>query len=214
MFPTTPEQWAHFLGALGVKPVTAARWAEPFAEECRPECFNLRERELDDYVAEVLHETDFLSATVENLNYKAPRIRELGAIYGPASRWGKAAREADTLAGCPEDLAEVLYGGRFGNTQQGDGWKFRGRGIPMVTFRANYARLGDLMGQDLTVTPEILEQPRYAVAASLHWWADRIPDSAIDYPDRVRRLVQGSTLGLDRTRQLSAKARAALGSLA
>lgn len=211
MFPQTPAQWAHFLGGCGVRATVAATWAEAFHAECTPERFNLGERELDDYIAEALHETNMLRATVEDLdNYSPGRIRELGALYGPGSRWARAAASADALAGDGPALAEVLYGGRFGNKRQGDGWLYRGRGIPMVTFHDNYARLGDLIGQDLTVTPQLLEQPRYAVAASLAWWEDRMPDSAIDYPERTRKLVQGSTLGLDHTRKLAAAARDAL----
>jgi putative chitinase len=156
VFPVTPGQWAYFLGGCGVAARDAATWAEAYAAECTPDRFNLGERELDDYIAEALHETAMLTATVENLTYRAPRIRELGALYGPSSRWAKAAARADELAGNPEALAEVLYGGRFGNVRPGDGWLYRGRGIPMVTFADNYARLGDLMGQDLLAVPQLL----------------------------------------------------------
>lgn len=210
-FPSTPAQWAHFLGGCGVRPKVAAEWAEPYAAECLPERFRRGVDELDDYIAEALHETAMLTATVEDLaNYSPARIRELGALYGHGSRWARAAASADALAGDAQALAEVLYGGRFGNKNPGDGYLYRGRGIPMITFYDNYARVGDLMGQDLTAVPDLLAQRRYAVQASLYWWADKIPDSAIDYPERVRVLVQGSTLGLDHTRKLSALARANL----
>lgn len=214
MFPSTPAQWAHLLGALGVKPATAARWAEPFAEECTPDRLSRGEEELDDLLAQGLHESGRLERLEENLNYSAPRIRELGAMFGPGSRWAKAAAQADDLAGHPEALAEVLYGGRFGNTQPGDGWKFRGQGLPQVTFAANFARLGDLMGQDLTVSPQLLMQPRFAVQALLLWWEDKIPDSAIDHDERVRKLVSGGALGLEDTRRLAALARANLPAVA
>lgn len=211
MFPASPVQWAHYLGACGVKPTVAALWADAFYAECTPERFNLGERELDDFIAETLHETNMLRATVEDLdNYSPGRIRELGALYGPGSRWARAAASADALSGDGPALAEVLYGGRFGNTEPGDGWKHRGRGIPMVTFKANYARLAALTGLPLVEQPELLEDRATAVRCAVYWWEDKIPDDAIDYPERVRKLVQGSALGLDHTRQLSAAARDAL----
>lgn len=210
MFPATPAQWAHFLGALGVKPAVAALWAEAFHSECTVDRFNLGARELDDFMAEALHETAMLTATAENLNYTANRIRELGRIYGPGSRWARAAAVASDLAGNPADLAETLYGGRFGNTEPGDGWRYRGRGIPMVTFKANYARVAVLTGLPLVDRPELLEDRAVAVRVALAWWEDKIPDDAIDYPERTRKLVQGGQLGLDHTRTLSAAARDAL----
>jgi len=211
MFPHTPYQWIVFLRALGIKESTAGKWAVPFSEVVKLERFNLGAVELDDFMAQILHESGMLEALVENLSYSARRIRELGAIYGPASRWGQAAKIADALAGKPEALAETLYGGRFGNDSPGDGWKYRGQGLPQVTFKANFARLGQIMGQDLTVSPQLLQQPRYALEGALAWWEDKIPDSAIDHPDRVRRLVQGGQLGLAETIELARRARVALG---
>lgn len=215
MFPKSPAQWAYFLGSLGVRAGVAAKWAEPFAAACTPDRFNLGERELDDFMAETLHETAMLTATVEDLdNYSPGRIRELGKLYGPGSRWARAAASADALAGDGPALAEVLYGGRFGNSEPGDGWRYRGRGIPMVTFKANYARLESITGLPLVDRPELLEDREVAVRCAVFWWEDRIPDDAIDYPDRTRKLVQGGQLGLDHTRKLAAAARDALGALA
>lgn len=210
-YPVTPAQWAHFLGALGVAPAIAAAWCEPFAEECTPDRFRDPGRELDDYMSQILWESGMLRAVVEDLNYRAPRIRELGSLFGPGSRWARAAASADALAGHPEALAEVLYGGRFGNgTGNGDAFAFRGQGLPQITFRDNFAWLGDLMGQDLTVSPQLLQEPRYAVQASLLWFRGKVPLSCIDHDDRVRRCVNGSTLGLENTRKLAALARASL----
>jgi putative chitinase len=211
VFPATPAQWAHFLGGCGVKAAVAALWAEAFHAECTAARFNLGERELDDFMAEALHETAMLTATAESLKYRAARIRELGGVYGPGSRWARAAASADALAARQADgtpypdadereqaLAEVLYGGRFGNDSPGDGWKYRGRGIPILT------------GLPLVDRPELLEDRAVALRVALAWWEDKIPDAAIDYPERTRKLVQGGQLGLDHTRQLAAAAREGL----
>lgn len=213
MFPTTPAQWAYVLGACGVKPATAARFAEAFARHVTPETLNRGERELDDMLAEALMESGRLERLEESLDYSASRIRELGARFGPASRWGRAAAMADDLAHNPQELAERLYGGRFGNVHEGDGWLYRGRGLPQITFEANYSRLSVALGVDLLANPDALLDPDVCVRALLAWWEDTIPDDAVDHEDRERKLVNGSTLGLDEVRKLSAQARAALGAL-
>lgn len=209
MFPKTPAQWEGLLRSLGVRPTTAERFAEPFAEEVRPELFNLGEAELDDYLAEILHESNMLESLEENLNYSAKRINELGKMY-PNGAWGRAAKLSSSLANNPQGLAEIVYGGRMGNRRLGDGWRFRGQGLPMITGADNFRRVGELMGQDLLSNPELLQQPRFALEASILWWRDAIPDSAVDHPERVRKLVQGGELGLDHTRKLVAIARAEL----
>lgn len=214
MFPATGAQWAYVLGHLGVKPATAARFAPSFLAHCTPDRLNLGERELDDLLAQALMESGKLERLQEDLNYRAPRIRELGAMFGPGSRWARAAAQADDLAGHPEALAEVLYGGRFGNVHPGDGWKYRGRALPQITFAANYERVGRALGVDLLADPDRLLEPDVAVRALLLWWEDTIPDSAIDHDDRVRKLVNGSTNGVAECARLSAQARACLGGLA
>lgn len=218
MFPQSPAQWAYFLGSCGVKPNTAARFAEAFHAECTEDKLSAGERELDDLIAEALHESAMLERTSEDLNYRAPRIRELGALYGPGSRWARAAATADELAGHPDALAEVLYGGRFGNVHKGDGWRFRGRGFPMLTFADNYAHAAKLSGFPLLEFPELLEDPRVMVRVYVLWWEDRIRDEWLDNPERIRSTIQGGpagkALGLDHTRKLASAARVALGTLA
>lgn len=214
MFPTTPTQWAYVLGACGVKPATAARFADAFAAHVTPETLTRGESELDDMLGEALEESGRLEHLEENLNYSAARIRELGARFGAASRWGRAAAMADQLANNPQELAERLYGGRFGNVNEGDGWLYRGRGLPQITFEANYSRLSVALGVDLLANPDALLDPDVCVRALLAWWEDTIPDDAIDHEDRERKLVNGSTLGVEDVRKLSAAAREALRSLA
>ncbi len=41
-----------------------------------------------------------------------------------------------------------------GNTQKGDGYKYRGRGFVQITWKNNYRRLGEAVGCDLVNSPE------------------------------------------------------------
>jgi len=102
----------------------------------------------------------------ENLNYSASRIPQ---VFGAHRRQGIAASK---LARNPELLANTVYGGEWGaenlgNTQDGDGWRFRGRGLPMVTGRANYEKLAAITGLDLVGIPELMLETDNAAKASL-----------------------------------------------
>lgn len=64
------------------------------------------------------------------------------------------------------------YEGRkdLGNTQPGDGKKFRGRGILQITGRTNYSNYGKYIDVDLIKNPELLESPEYAVDSAGWFW--------------------------------------------
>ena len=68
--------------------------------------------------------------------------------------------------------AQIGYEGRadLGNTRKGDGSLFRGRGLIMVTGRANYADLGKALGVDLLSNPALLEREDYASLSAGLWW--------------------------------------------
>jgi predicted chitinase len=73
----------------------------------------------------------------------------------------------------PATCFESLYGGRagLGNTQPGDGYRFRGRGYFQFTGRANYAKLARAWNLDYVGNPDLLEQPQHAFRAAL-WWSE------------------------------------------
>jgi putative chitinase len=60
--------------------------------------------------------------------------------------------------------ADTPLGSRLGNTQDGDGFRFRGRGYVQLTGRANYIHLGQLlgMGDQLVLNPDLTLQPTVA----------------------------------------------------
>lgn len=68
--------------------------------------------------------------------------------------------------------AQQRYEGRadLGNTQKGDGFRFRGRGYLQTTGRANYRRTGQALGVDLEKNPELLEQPEWAIRSAGWFW--------------------------------------------
>jgi putative chitinase len=70
--------------------------------------------------------------------------------------------------------AQLRYEGLadLGNVQEGDGFRFRGRGPIQVTGRANYARLARILNVDLLNHPELLEDPFVGSRAAALWWND------------------------------------------
>jgi len=52
----------------------------------------------------------------------------------------------------------------MGNTAAGDGYRYRGRGYVQLTWKANYARAGGLLGVDLVANPDQAMDPAIAYA--------------------------------------------------
>jgi putative chitinase len=95
------------------------------------------------------------------------------------------------------------YDGRkdLGNTQQGDGAKFCGRGLIQVTGRANYGRASQALFSDdrLLKTPELLEQPEWAAKSAVWYWSTRNLNALAD-ADRftdITKAINGGTNGLE-----------------
>lgn len=199
-------QWMQVFTACGVRRETAAAWAPLWERHVQPDRFSLGAREIDDFVGQVLHETARLEHLVENLNYNPQRLMAVWPKRFPSLQ------VATPLAWNPQGLANSVYGGRMGNTAPNDGWKYRGRGIPMCTGKDNYALLQKLTALPLLDQPELLEQPAVALRCGVLWWEGRVPDSAIDSIERTTRAVQGGQLALDDRKWLTTKAGSVLAS--
>lgn len=94
------------------------------------------------------------------------------------------------------------YEGRkdLGNTQPGDGYKFRGRGFVQLTGRANYAKYGKMIGVDLVNSPDEALKPEIATKLLIAYMKDHGCDVWANRGDwqKVRRLVNGGLNGWPR----------------
>ncbi|AZI14485.1 hypothetical protein EIA51_07595 [Avibacterium paragallinarum] len=125
-------------------------------------------------LANMARETgDFAHGASENMNYSS--AERIMAVHGAKiKKWGG---DVNTLVRNPEALANVVYadanGSKLGNTQEGDGWRFRGRGLVQLTGRANYMRYGQMIGEDLVNNPDLVNDPVIAAKVADAYLKDR-----------------------------------------
>ncbi|CDW85625.1 glycoside hydrolase family protein [Stylonychia lemnae] len=107
------------------------------------------------------------------------------------------------------------YEGRIdlGNTEVGDGVKFKGRGLIQITGRSNYKKYGNLMNLDLINNPVLLEQVENAVYVSCLFWQDRKLNRLADQDDflGVTKKINGGTNGLSDRQMFYERAKNAFG---
>lgn len=83
--------------------------------------------------------------------------------------------ESGQLRYVQEIASGAAYEGRkdLGNTEPGDGVRFKGRGLLQITGRANYAKCGEALSLPLLEQPELLEMPRHACRSAGWFWKSR-----------------------------------------
>jgi putative chitinase len=87
-------------------------------------------------------------ASIQQVSYGLATFKwETGHTFEPVTERGPKSYFDKYDAGTP-------IGKRLGNTQPGDGFRYRGRGYVQLTGRANYARDGQLLEIDLVNDPD------------------------------------------------------------
>ena len=105
---------------------------------------------------------------------------------------------------------------RLGNTPEpdGDGQKYRGRGLIQITGRDNYRQCSlGLFGDDrLLFLPELLEKPQWAAESAAWFWEQNGFNELADRDqfNSITRRINGGLNGLQDRLQLWARARAVL----
>ena len=99
---------------------------------------------------------------------------------------------------------------RLGNTPEadGDGQKYRGRGLIQITGRANYMMCGEALALDLVNHPELLEKPQHACMSAAWFWASRGLNTLADAGqfDTITRCINGGQNGAADRQALYARA--------
>ncbi|WP_105583254.1 glycoside hydrolase family 19 protein, partial [Cronobacter sakazakii] len=116
------------------------------------------------FIGQIGTESGGFQSVQESLNYSVAGLAIFGSRLTAAQR-EQLGRKPGEKALSPERqaaIANIVYGGRFGNNLNGDGWKYRGRGLKQITFKANYEECGKALGLNLVDSPDLLIQDKYA----------------------------------------------------
>lgn len=131
---------------------------------------------------------------------------ESGGMTWTTELWGPT--DAQKGYEPPSEKATEL-----GNTQAGDGFLFRGRGLIQITGRANYNAVGDALCLDCTNKPGLLAQPEWAAQSAAWWWQQHGLNELADAGDfeNITRRINGGTMGEQDRERLWNAAKQALG---
>jgi len=159
------------------------------------------------FIAQIAHESGSFKYRKENLNYSAKALRSVFGKYFTSDDM------ADTHARKPEVIANIVYANRMGNSDSGDGWRYRGRGLIQLTGRDNYVRCGSAIGSNIEAEPDLLaEDANAAVAAACWFWQSNKLNALADDDEikKITRKINGGYNGLEDRTAILARAKTVL----
>jgi putative chitinase len=164
------------------------------------------------FMAQALLETGRFTLVRESLSYSPPRMLE---IFGVGHHSAKiTAAEAPSLAHNEHALAERVYGAgnpkkarELGNTQPGDGFRYRGNGVLQTTGRDAHRLLGQKCGLDFEGNPDLVTMPEHALKPALQEWSDNNLNNFADKNDirTITLRINGGLNGFEDRKAFFAK---------
>ena len=167
------------------------------------------------FMAQCAHESLDFTRLEENLNYSE---KALNSVFG--RYFGKGKRNAKEYARNPEKIANYVYQDEFrskrgamGNVKDGDGWRFRGRGIKQLTGRNNYTAFGKTVGMTAEEAAEYVATPKGAIESACWFWKTNKLAKYADADDNIglTKRINGGTIGLEDRNKRYEAAKAILG---
>lgn len=190
-----------FRAAAGISEQLAERWYPHILKTMDTYNITTSARQAD-FIAQIGHESAGFSRISESFNYS---VQGLMATF-PRSRisaqdcrrLGRQPGEKSVPIARQVQIANLVYGGRYGNDRTGDGWRFRGRGLKQMTFRDNYLACGKGLGIDLVSDPDLLLRDEYAALSAGWFWATKGLSMYADAGDFLgqTKVINGGTNGL------------------
>ena len=148
------------------------------------------------FIAQTGHESAGYKVLTENLNYSA---KALNAIFG--KYFVRANRDADEYHRQPEKIANVIYANRMsnGDSDSGDGWRFRGGGILQLTGRSNYDSFGETIDMTAEEATDYVRTKQGAIESACWFWKTNKINRYCDDGDIVgmTKRINGGTIGLE-----------------
>jgi predicted chitinase len=147
-----------------------------------------------------------IDAPLREAAFLAQIAHESGEFRWMEEIWGPTA--AQKRYEPPTKLAADL-----GNTEPGDGKRFKGRGPIQITGRDNYQRFGDLLGLDLVSSPQSAATPEVGFRIAGLYWNRRGLNALADVEDfeKITRRINGGLNGQPDRLKYYARAKEVLG---
>jgi len=188
--------------ALGID----GKWLEPLNAVMQKYEINTNLRKAA-FIGQCAHESNNFTRLEESLNYSPERLMEVWP-----SRFPDLAT-AMKYAHQPQLLANKVYAGRLGNREEGDGYKFRGRGIIQITGRDEYFYCGNALKIDTLTYPELLAIPENAAMSAGWFWNKKSLNQLADLGDyeTMTKRINGGLEGLAQRKVKIAHAKQVLG---
>ena len=164
------------------------------------------------FMAQAGHESGDFKTLQENLNYSESALLKTFSRYFTKETAKQFARKPEMIANRVYDDANRTN--KLGNTQPGDGWRFRGRGLIQLTGRWNYEKFGRAIGKTAEEAAVYMESKRGAMESALWFWKTNNLNRFADADDiqGMSRAVNGGDNGMsDRVSRYS-RNKTALGS--
>lgn len=188
-----------FQRAAALSDSLAARWFAPVSAAMAEFAINTPARQAA-FIAQIRHESGGLTQLVESFNYAPAALAIFSRI--PASMRATLGRHPDEKTVPLErqkQIANLAYGGRFGNgpASSGAGFLYRGRGLKQITFADNYRECGRALGVDLVANPDLLATDDTLAARSAAWfWSTHGCNEAADKGDfaQTTRIINGPAM--------------------
>jgi len=192
-----------------------AKWLDAVVETCVEFEINTPQR-IAGFLSQTSHESGGYTMLTENLNYRAAtlaacwpnRFAVLGPDKKPIRENGKLVPTAvaNSIAGKPELIANLVYSGRMGNgpAESGEGWLYRGRGLKQLTGKDNYTRCGAALGLDLINEPDLLLTPINAARSAGWFWKVNNLSAFADAGDikGMTKKINGGLIGYEQRQAL------------
>jgi putative chitinase len=186
------------------------KWIDAVIATCQEFEINTPQR-VAGFLAQTSHESGGYTMLTENLNYRAAtlaacwpnRFAVLGADKKPVKENGKLVPTAvaNSIAGKPELIANLVYSSRMGNgpAESGEGWLYRGRGLKQLTGKFNYEKCSQGLGVDLVGNPDLLLEPLYAARSAGWFWKSNALSTYADSGDikGMTKKINGGYIGLE-----------------
>ena len=149
------------------------------------------------FVAQCGHESGGWRTFSENLNYSA---KALDTIFGKYFK--RAGRDAQEYHRQPEKIANVVYANRMdnGDTDSGDGYRYRGRGPIQLTGKANYLAFSKWVDLACVSNPDwVSEDKKIALMSAIWYWTENNLNRYADSGDikTMTKRINGGYIGLE-----------------